>query len=297
MTFLSKVQTGIQQKPPFILVFGVDGVGKSTFAAGAPKPIFLGPEVGSHTLNVSRFPAVETFDQAEQAVKELIEHKHEYQTLVVDSIDWLEQTLWKDICLVEGASSMAVACGGYGKAYEEAAARMQKFKDLLLRLREKMGIILICHVEIVKFNDPAAQIEYDRYQLKLHKKIAPLFREAVDAVLFCNFEVIARKVGDRTKPLGDGARVMYTERRPSHDAKNRFNLPYQLPMSWDEYTQATQAKSNESPDVLAASIRELAKDLPTDQAKQSVAKKLEEFKANAAGLLILKNKVLTILSA
>ena len=77
-------------KPPRILIHGVHGVGKTTFAAGAPDPVFILTEDGLGTLEVPHFPLARTFDEVMQALAALYTEEHAFRTLVVDSVDWLE---------------------------------------------------------------------------------------------------------------------------------------------------------------------------------------------------------------
>ena len=45
MGLLSQIQTGKTRMPPRLLVYGTEGIGKSTLAASAPAaPRFTGPE-------------------------------------------------------------------------------------------------------------------------------------------------------------------------------------------------------------------------------------------------------------
>ena len=241
-SLLSQVKKGKIRKPYLVLLYGPDGVGKSTFGAMAPSPIFLGTEQGTNELDVERLPAPSTWSDVRLGVTELTNEKHSYKTLVIDSADWLEPILHQSICDRHNVASIELAAGGYGKGYLEAVTQWSDFTKALAKLRDTRGmnIIIIAHSEVVKFNDPSTQSEYDRYQLKLYRKSAALLREFVDSVLFATFEVHSKKEGQRTRMFGDGARVMYTERRPAFDAKNRCGLPLVLPLSWDDFDKASQ---------------------------------------------------------
>lgn len=236
-SMLSKVQTGPVKRNHFVLLYGVDGVGKSTFGANAPKPIFLGPEDGLGLLDVARFPSPANWQDIKRAVSDLINEDHPYKTLVVDSLDWIEPLVWAYVCAEDSVQSIEQVEGGFGKGYVRAVEQWNEFIKQLTRLRSKMHIVLIGHSQIRVFNDPAEDGQYDRYLLKLNEKAGARFREAVDCVLFANFETrLTKKKGAlKARAFGDGARVVFTERRPAFDAKNRFNLPFQMPLSWDEF--------------------------------------------------------------
>ena len=251
MSKLAQVTKGKLVKPLLVLVYGPDGVGKSTFGAEAPDPIFLGPEAGTDNLDVSRYPEPKTWGDTQSGLKDLATGDHAYKTLVLDSLDWIEPLLFNAIIKddAKGAKTIETACGGYGKGYVEAVQRWQD--DFISQLNiirnvRKMNIVLIAHSEVVSFNDPQNQLNYQRYELKLHKKASALFREYVDAVLFGNYEVFIKKDGLHTKTFGDGARIFHTERRPGFDAKNRYGLPFTLPLNWQSFADAAASGNPES---------------------------------------------------
>ena len=104
-----------------------------------------------------------------------------------------------------------------------------------------MHVLLIGHAQIKSFQDPELPTAYDRYQLKINDKAAALVREAADAVLFARFETELVKTNGKTRARGEGNRIMYTESRPGWDAKNRFNLPFVLPLDWKVFGDAIRA--------------------------------------------------------
>ncbi len=244
---LGQIKKGRVQHPHFVLIYGVDGVGKTTFAAEAPNPVFIGTEMGFGQLDVARFPTPKNFQEVFATVQLLLNEKHDYETLAVDSLDWLEALVWKKVCEEGGVQSIEQYEKGYGKGYVRALEIWKDLVKMLQKLREKMNVVLIAHASIRTFNDPENNASYNRYQLKLFtsEKVdtAGLWREAVDNVLFANFEVSTQQAkGERrAKAFGDGSRTLYTERRPAFDAKNRFGLPFELPLSWEEYDKACAA--------------------------------------------------------
>lgn len=293
MSMLKNITKGIQVKPALILIYGPDGVGKTTFAAQSPKPIFLGAESGSDALDVARFPKLRSIEDATTAVRELIDQQHEFLTLVVDSVDWLETLLHKDICKKYSVTNIAEAAKGYGKGYLEAMTWWDSFRTLLDELREKkkMHIILIGHADIGPFNDPNAQATYDRYKVKLHEKSSGLLREWVDCIFFANYETFTKK--DDTKKMrayGEGARVMYTERRPGFDAKNRKSLPFQLPLGWEDYEAASQA-ARPNAENLVNQIMEMVKEVTDEELAKVVVETVEKSKTDVAKLEAILNRV------
>jgi hypothetical protein len=293
MSFLSKVTKGKVKRPKIVLIFASDGIGKTTWASQAPNPIFLGVEDGSSHLDVARFPQPQTWKDVLGSINALKTEKHDYKTLVIDSLDWLEPVLHREICNEYGVNSIEKAAGGYGKGYGEAVNKWADLTRELSALRDiGMNVILIAHAEVVKFSDPMMQTEYDRYQLKLYKKSAALMREFCDAVLFATYEMFTKKDGSRTRAFGEGVRVVYTERRPGFDAKNRFGLPYQIPLDWNEFEKACDNGQPHSPTYLREQIMELTKEITDADLKKKIEETVEKAGSDAAKLEQIKNRIL-----
>jgi hypothetical protein len=299
MSLLDSVVKGKIQTPDLIVIYGVDGVGKSTFAAQAPDVIFVGSEKGTANLDVARFPGVTSLNDVLLAVKTLTEETHAYKTLAIDSLDWLEPLVWDTVCRDSGAPNIEQAYGGYGKGYVAANKLWMDLMARLTVLREskKMNIVLIAHAQVKAFNDPQQNATYDRYQLKLNEKASALFREYVDCVLFANFEVYTKQNDKkRTIAMGDGTRLIYTERRPGYDAKNRLGLPSQLPLDWAAYTQAKQTGSPEKPEVVAANLKELVAQVPDASLRTKIEESITKAAGDSAKLMVIQNKLRTLLS-
>ena len=238
MSLLAQVTKGAQARPHFVLLYGVDGVGKSTFGAEAPNPIFLGTDDGLDTIDAAAFPVPKNWEQVKASVSALLNESHDYKTLVIDTVNGLEVLLWNYIIAADRVSSIEEVGGGFGRGYVFAAEHWSQFLADLKRLRQKMHVILIGHAQVKSFEDPHLNDRFDRFQLKMHEKSAALIREAVSTVLFANFETTTRKEkgAKKAKAFGDGKRLMFTERRPAFDAKNRFDLPFEMDLSWKAFT-------------------------------------------------------------
>jgi hypothetical protein len=275
-----------------VLIYGPDGVGKSTFAANAPDTIFLGPESGTNHLDVSRLPVPDTFNDVLADLEELRKDPHDYKTLAVDSLDWLEPLLYQQICKDYGVKSIELAAGGYGKGYVELVERWKAFIGAVDKLRNerKMNIILIAHSTVVTFNDPLTASPYDRYELKLYKKSSPIFREWVDAVLFANFQIFTKKDGSNV--VGDGVRVMYTERRPGWDAKNRMGLPLLLNLGWEDYASAANVPDVEKPEVIIDRIYDMLQVNETEEGlRELVTQTIAKANNNVDQLIKIENRL------
>lgn len=291
MSLLEQVTKGKLKQPVLALCYGPDGVGKSSLGASMPAPIFLGTEKGTAFLDVARFPSIANFKQVLQALDELTTAKHEFQSLVVDSLDWLEPVVWEQVCIDNNWKHMEDP--GFGKAYVLANRYWQDMMGRLTKLRESRGmnILLIAHSQVKLAKDPQNQTEYDRYQLKLNEKAAALWREYTDAVLFANFEVFTKEQKGKTKAFGDGARYLYTERRPGFDAKNRYGLPFQIPLDWDAFMDAYLSEQPEDPETILSHIEELLSNVRDAAVKTKVEESLKLVGKDVAQLERIQNKL------
>lgn len=242
MTTLQQIQRGKQAVPPRLMIYGSEGVGKSTLAAQTPGPVFVQTEDGLGQIDCHRFPLAQSFDDILAALGSLYSEQHDYQTAVIDSLDWAERLIWDAVCRDYGAKSIEKVDGGYGKGYVYALAYWRKLLDGLIALHSKrqMMIVLLAHAKVERFEDPESAA-YDRYSPRLNKHAAALITEWSDAVLFATrkFRVEAdtgnfnreRHVAHAIGRDG-GERVLRTVGGPSCVAKNRFNLAAELPLDW-----------------------------------------------------------------
>ena len=244
MGMLEHIQTGRENKPPRIMLYGQEGVGKSTFGASAPAPIFIQTEDGLGEIDCCKFPLAQSVEDVIIELTALRDEEHNFRTVVIDSLDWLERLIFDEICKEFGVRSIEKADGGYGKGYVDALVHWRKVLALLDDLRNKRGmmVILLAHAKVERFEDPE-NAAYDRYSPRLHKHAASLVSEWVDTVLFATKRMRVSKDGDsRTiaAPIGadGGERIIRTNGSPACIAKNRFGLPNEIPLSWDEFIQA-----------------------------------------------------------
>jgi len=244
---LANVVRGKQERPHRVVLYGVEGIGKSTFAADMPSPIFLGAEDGTAQLDVVRFPSPTCWEDVVEAIRVLGTEEHPYQTVVIDTLDWLEPLVWSKVCADAKVTSIEDVGGGYGKGYTAALDTWRLLLAMLDRLRERkaMHVVLLAHSHIKSFKNPEGH-DFDRYELKLNLKAAGLVKEWADAVLFANFETFAAedKRTKRAKGVSTGARVIYTTRTAAYDAKNRHNLPEELPLSWADFEAACRGSDD-----------------------------------------------------
>jgi len=248
---MSDIKSGIQHRPPRILLCGVEKIGKSTFAAGSPNPVFLPikGEDGIDALNVARTPLIESYGELMEAVKLLATEKHEFQTVVIDSVSTLEPLIWQHVCDQGGVDSIEKVGGGFGKGYVEAVSTWRELMAGLDYLRDEkgMGSILIGHVAVRTFSDPLNE-SYDCYELDIHKKAAGALMRWSDCILFANSKVIVKEEkGGKARAIQRSDRVLHTQKRPAHPGGGRGvygQLPYEMNLDFGMFAEAVK-KTNE----------------------------------------------------
>ncbi len=243
---LKQIHKGKKVAPRRVMLYGTHGIGKSTFGSMSEKPIFIQTEDGLGEIDCDKFPLSETFDQAIEALAELYSEKHQYRTVVIDSLDWLERLIWNDVCRKKNVESIEDI--GYAKGYVFALIQWRNFLAGLDALRSERGMVtvLISHAKIEKFDNPETE-SYDRYVPRLHKLASSIVQEWCDEVLFATYKVHTKKLEEgfnkkRTQGIGTGERIMHTTERPAHVAKNRLNLPEEMPFEWGAYAELCQNK-------------------------------------------------------
>ena len=214
-----QILTGRIARPQKAVIFGPEGIGKSTLAAQFPAPVFLDTEGGTHHLDVARLPAPKSWDDVTKAVTALATEPHEFKTLVLDTVDWLEKLLIEHVC--KQANKASIEDFGYGKGYVVLAEEFTKFlASLEPLLRRGMHVLLLAHTRIVKFEQPDAAGAYDRYELKLSKQVGPLVKEWCDVLLFGNyFTKVAENDQGRKRGVGGRERKLYTTHTAAWDAR------------------------------------------------------------------------------
>ncbi|MCL4196201.1 MAG: AAA family ATPase [Phycisphaerales bacterium] len=239
MTSIQTIQKGRATLPRRTFLFGVHGVGKSTFGAMAEKPIFIPTEEGINDLDVDRFPLATRYGDVLNALSSLYSESHDYKTVVIDSLDWLERLIFAEVCAQRGVESIEDI--GYAKGYVFALSQWREVLAGLdaLRSHRGMAVILISHAQIERFANPETDA-YDRYAPRLQKQASALVQEWSDEVLFATYRVLTRTTSEgfdrkRTQGIGTGERIIRTTERPAHVAKNRLNLPDEFPLDYRIY--------------------------------------------------------------
>lgn len=284
---LASVTRGREQLPIRVLVYGPEGVGKTTWAAESPDPIFICEAGGSSQLDVARFPA-RTWPEILDAIDTLATEAHEYKTLVLDTLDWAELLCWQEICA--NAKEDSIEAFGYGKGY---AMALEQWRILMAKIERVwlrgMGVILVGHMQIRPYKNPEGP-DYDRFSLKLHDKAAGFIKGWCDTVLYARPMELAHEKNKRVRGVSTGERVMHTSRTAVYDAKNRYDLPDTIPLDWDTFARAVAAATPASPARLRSEIETLLpKASPETQEKVRIA--LGKVGDNAAQLARMLNKL------
>ena len=230
-------KTGQQPKPPRVLLYGVEGIGKTTFAANAPNCVFVRTEDGLDHIEADAFDLATTTDEVTAHLTHLRDEDHNYKVVALDSLDWLERILHCEVAADAGKKSIELI--GYGKGFLEASDRFRELLAIMDDLREvkKMAIVLIAHAKIEKFRDPEGEA-FDRYSPAIGRHISALSREWCDDVLFAHWDITRKTTSDDRRVAIAAERKIYASDRPSHVAKTRSGIPDEIELSWGSYVQA-----------------------------------------------------------
>lgn len=228
------VTSGVQTAPVKVVLYGPEGIGKSSFAAKFPQPVFIDTEGGTKRLNVARLPAPTSWAMLLDEVEEVRKGNVPCRTLVVDTADWAERLCIEAVCAK--AKVHGIEDFGYGKGYTYVKEEFSRLLDALEEvLNTGWHVVVLAHAAITKFEQPDAVGNYDRWGMKTSKQVAPLLREWCDMLLFANYKTIVEKSGSgqNAKNKASGARrVLYTAHHACWDAKNRFGLPEEVPFDY-----------------------------------------------------------------
>lgn len=264
--------------PPIRLVLvAVEGVGKTTFAASAERPVFIAAERGLAHLNppVPAFPQPRSWTEVLEAVDSLVREPHDFKTVVFDTLDWIEHLLYDHIQKRENLTAEKMdAYGRWAKIAVEDWRQLLRMLEVL-QDRRGMNVVALVHAVAKPFKNPEGD-DYQRWKLALYGEDVPnLWKQWAEAVFFGTYEISFRQSGDRPGALGKaettGNRVLYTTWSPARDAKNRYGLPEILPMDWQSFVEAKAAGSPNSPENLYAAACALAAELADPAARERAA--------------------------
>jgi hypothetical protein len=222
---------GKEKRPLKIVIYGPEGIGKSTFASQFPDPLFIDTEGGTSNLDIRRIKCNKSWNELIAIVKEILANPSICKTVVLDTADWSEFLCINAVC--EKYRKNNIEDFGFGKGYVYLLDEYSKLLILLDQLIEVgINVVITAHAKPRKFELPEEQGAFDRYEMKLTRQVAPLIKEWCDALFFVNYKIYVVTTENNSKKAQGGKRVLYTTHNPTYDAKNRFNLPEELELNY-----------------------------------------------------------------
>lgn len=269
-----KIESGLEKRPLKVVIYGAEGIGKSTFASQFPEPLFLDTEGGTSSLNIRRVKCGSSWEYLLGCVNEVIKDPSICKTLVIDTADWAESLCTKYVC--EKYRKSNIEEFGFGKGYVYLQDEFSKLLTALDKLIE-LGVnaVVTAHGKPRKFELPEEAGQFDRWEMKLTKQVAPLLKEWCDMLLFCNYKTYVVTTENNTKKAQGGKRVVYTSHHACWDAKNRYGLPDELDLDFKGIAHLFSTQSPKKPPVskenaeseLLSKVKELIKNSGVSEAE------------------------------
>ncbi len=224
-----QITRGIQPGAQKVVLYGPEGIGKSTFASKFPEPVFIDTEGSTRHMDVARLPKPSSWTMLLEDARYIRDTPSVCKTLIIDTMDWAEALCTQHVC--DTAQKKGVEDFGYGKGYVYVAEEFGKLLNLLDEIIDRgINVLGTAHAKMRKFEQPEETGAYDRWEMKMSKNVAPLVKEWSDALLFANYKILTVRSGEdkKTVKAQGGRRTMYTAHHPCWDAKNRWGLPEEV---------------------------------------------------------------------
>ena len=273
---------GKQKKHLRAVLYGVEGIGKTTFGSKAAKPLFIDVEGGSNHMDIDRIQPA-SYSEVKQIIANLIANTGGYQTLVIDTADWLEKLMQDHICKnnITGKVVDSIESFGYGKGWVMIEEAWSKLLDQLNRL--KMDVLFLAHSEVKKFEQPEEAGAYDRYTLKMSKKGSAIIKEWPDLLLFAKYDMIVHTdENKKTKASGGQRRIMHTTHTAAWDAKNRFDLPEKLPLDFSKIAHLQYIESGSVKNATTAQTAMVQNSKPEAKPEATTTQQAAKFETQPA---------------
>ena len=214
-----------------VVAYGSEGIGKTTFAAAFPEPLFIDTEGGTAHMDVRRIDRPQSWEELLSIISEVAADPNVCKTLVLDTADWAEALCVAYVC--QKYKQNSIESFGYGKGYTILAEEFGRlFSALDAVIASGKNVVITAHAKMRKFEQPDEQGAYDRWEMKLSKQVAPLLKEWCDMLLFLNYKTYVVTTETNAKKAQGGKRVIYTSHHPCWDAKNRHNLPEEMDLDF-----------------------------------------------------------------
>lgn len=250
-----------------VVIYGPEGIGKSTFASKFPDPVFQDTEGSTKAMDVARFEAPKKWDDLFSVITDILKDPSCCKTYVLDTADWAEMLCIKYTCEKGGVNG--IEDFGYGKGYTYTQENFKKLIDKLDDLiAAGINVVVTAHAKMRKFEQPDEMGAYDRWEMKLSRQVAPMLKEWADMVLFANYKTfVIEDDKTKSKKAQGGKRVIYTTHNPCWDAKNRYGLDDCLPFDYSAIKHIIEedapAEKKAKPKKEKASETDVQKNVPT----------------------------------
>jgi len=233
-------------RPQRVVIYGPEGIGKTTLASKFDDPLFIDTENGSGHLDVNRLEKPKSWGDLLAVIKEVAQTSEICKTLILDTADWAEALCIDYVCKKHNQNS--IEAFGYGKGYVYVMEEWQKLlKAFDGVISAGITVVLTAHAKMRKFEQPDEIGAYDRWEMKLSKNVAPLVKEWCDCLLFLNYKTtVITDANGHAKAQG-GKRWIYTTHNPCWDAKNRIGLPESMELDGDGVASVFTAIQNKTP--------------------------------------------------
>lgn len=234
---LSRVTSGIVDRPVSLMVHGGPGVGKTTFAAGAPDPFFIDCDNRTAHLNIRRVKP-ESWEEVLEVFRLVAKGDLKCGTLVVDTIDHAEILLHRDLCKAHNVTSIEEVGGGYGKGYVAALGEWRRFGVAMDAIRARgVGLVLLAHNQVRAFQNVGGE-DYQRLELKLDKRAHNFLRERVDGVGYASFDTqIVKNKDGKAKAKTSGRATLSFAPSAAVETKRFGAFPVTCDLSWESFTK------------------------------------------------------------